>query len=69
MPTTKKTVPYNRLTVLVPRGKTRQFRLLAKEMGVIVERKNSIERALDDIEAGRVRSWASVEEMFSTLGA
>ncbi len=63
------TVPYNRLTVLVPRGETRRFRSMAKELGIRVERKSSMERALEDIEAGRVRTWSSVDEMIRTLGA
>jgi hypothetical protein len=61
------TVPYNRMTVLVPRGETRRFRTLAKEMGVRVERKSSMERAIEDIEAGRVRTYASVDEMIKAI--
>lgn len=61
------TVPYDRLTVLVPRGETRRFRMLAKEMGVQVERKSSMERAIEDIEAGRVRTFASVDEMIKAI--
>ena len=67
MPATTMTVPYNRLTVLVPRGETRRFRTLAKEMGVRVERKSSMERAMEDIEAGRVRTYASVDEMIKAI--
>ena len=62
-----KTVPYNRMTVLVPRGETKRFRLMAKEMGVKVERKSSMERAIEDIEAGRVRTFASVDEMIKAI--
>jgi len=67
MPATSMTVPYNRMTVLVPRGETRRFRTLAKEMGVRVERKSSMERAIEDIEAGRVRTYASVDEMIKAI--
>jgi hypothetical protein len=64
---TAMTVPYERMTVLVPRGETRRFRSLAKEMGVRVERKSSMERAMEDIEAGRVRTYASVDEMINAI--
>ncbi len=61
------TVPYNRMTVLVPKGETRRFRSVVKEMGVKVERKSSMERAMEDIEAGRVRTFASVDEMLKAI--
>lgn len=61
------TVPYSRMTVLVPKGETRRFRSMAKEMGVKVERKSSMERAVEDIEAGRVRTFASVDEMLKAI--
>lgn len=67
MQATTMTVPYNRFTVLVPRGETRRFRLLAKEIGARVERKSSMERAMEDIEAGRVRTYASVDEMIKAI--
>ena len=67
MQATTMTVPYDRLTVLVPRGEARRFRMLAKEMGVRVERKSSMERAMEDIEAGRVRTYASVDEMIKAI--
>ncbi|MBQ8100659.1 MAG: hypothetical protein IJ169_05165 [Paludibacteraceae bacterium] len=55
------------MTVLVPKGETRRFRSMAKEMGVKVERKSSMERAVEDIEAGRVRTFASVDEMLKAI--
>lgn len=67
MQTQTTTVPYNRLTVLVPKGETRRFRTLAKQMGVRVERKSSMERAVEDVEAGRVRTFASVDEMINAI--
>ena len=67
MQTQTMTVPYNRLTVLVPKGETRRFRTLAKQMGVRVERKSSMERAIEDVEAGRVRTFASVDEMINAI--
>jgi len=58
---------YKRMTVFVPRGETRRFRSMAKEMGVHVERKSSMERAIEDVEAGRVRTFASVDEMLKAI--
>ena len=59
---------YERLTVHVPRKETKRFRAVVKALGFEIEKKNGIERALEDIEAGRVRTWSSAEEMFQTLG-
>lgn len=59
---------YERMTVHVPYSERRRFRAVVKALGFEVEKKNAIDRALDDIEAGRVRTWSSTEEMFQTLG-
>lgn len=60
---------YERLTVHVPHVEAKRFKAIVKALGFEIEKKNSLDRALDDIEAGRVRSWSSAEEMFRTLGA
>ena len=60
---------YERLTVHVPRLEAKRFKAVVKALGFEIEKKNSLDRALDDIEAGRVHSWSSAEEMFRTLGA
>lgn len=59
---------YERMTVQVPRQEAKRFRAVVKALGFEIEKKNGIDRALEDIEAGRVRSWSSAEEMFQTLG-
>ena len=60
---------YERLTVHVPRLEAKRFKAVVKALGFEIEKKNSLDRALDDIESGRVHSWSSAEEMFRTLGA
>ena len=57
---------YERMTVHVPRLEVRRFRAVVKALGFEIEKKNAIDRALDDIEAGRVRTWSSANEMFGT---
>ena len=59
---------YERLTVHVPRLEAKRFRAVVKALGFEIEKKNALDRALDDIEAGRVRTWSSTDEMFQTLG-
>ena len=59
---------YERLTVHVPRKEARKFRAVVKALGFEIEKKCSLDRALDDIEAGRVHTWSSAEEMFQALG-
>lgn len=60
--------PYERMIVHVPRLEAKRFKAIVKALGFEIEKKNAIDRALDDIEAGRVRTWSSADEMFQTLG-
>jgi len=59
---------YERLTVHVPRVEAKRFRAVVKALGFEVEKKNAIDRALDDIEAGRVRTFSSADELCEALG-
>ena len=59
---------YERMIVHVPRMEARRFRAVVKALGFEIEKKNAIDRALDDIEAGRVRTWSSTSEMYQALG-
>ena len=59
---------YERMTVHVPRLEAKRFRAVVKALGFEIEKKNAIDRALDDIEAGRVRTYSSVNEMYQALG-
>ena len=59
---------YERMTVHVPRVEARRFRTVVKALGFEIEKKNAIDRALDDIEAGRVTTYASADAMYKALG-
>ena len=59
---------YERMVVNVPRLEAKRFRTIVRALGVRIEKKNSLDRALEDVEAGRVRTWSSAEEMFQALG-
>ena len=59
---------YERMTIQVPRVEAKRFKAVVKALGFEIEKKNALDRALDDIEAGRVRTWSSAEEMYQTLG-
>ena len=41
---------YERMTVHVPRLEAKRFRAVVKALGFEIEKKNAIDRALDDIE-------------------
>ena len=56
------------MIVHVPRLEVKRFRAVVKALGFEIEKKNAIDRALDDIEAGRVTTWSSTDEMFQALG-
>ena len=59
---------YERMIVHVPRLEAKRFRAIVKALGFEIEKKNGLDRALEDIEAGRVHTWSSAEEMFQALG-
>ncbi len=59
---------YERMTVHVPRLEAKRFRAVVKALGFDIEKKNAIDLALDDIEAGRVHTWSSTNEMYQALG-
>ena len=63
------TIPknYSKMTVYVPKGEMRRFRSMAKTIGVEIETKSSMDKALEDIEAGRVNSYNSVDEMINAI--
>ncbi len=56
------------MIVHVPRLEAKRFRAVVKALGFEIEKKNAIDRALDDIEAGRVRTYSSASEMYQALG-
>ena len=59
---------YERMIVHVPRLEAKRFRTIVRALGFKIEKKNSLDRALEDVEAGRVHTWSSAEEMFQALG-
>lgn len=59
---------YERMTVHVPHVEAKRFRAIVRALGFEIEKKNAIDRALDDIEAGRVRTFSSANEMYQALG-
>ena len=59
---------YERMIVHVPCLEAKRLRAIVKALGFEIEKKNGLDRALEDIEAGRVRTWSSAEEMFQALG-
>lgn len=52
-----------RLTVHVPTKDCARFKRIMRAMGYEVEKKNAIDRAIDDIMAGRVIEVSSVDEL------
>ena len=59
---------YERLTVHVPLAEVKRFRAVMKALGFEIEKKNSIDRALDDIEAGRINHYESLEDLIKEIG-
>ena len=58
---------YERLTVHVPLAEVKRFRAVMKALGFEIEKKNAIDRALDDIEAGRINHYESLEDLIKEI--
>ena len=59
---------YERLTVHVPLADSARFKRIMRAMGYEVEKKNALDRAMDDVMAGRVYEVESVAELRKRLG-
>ena len=58
---------YDRMTVLVPHTERRRFRAVSKALGYIVEKETGMDKAIADIEAGRIHQYSSLEELIKKL--
>lgn len=58
---------YERVTLHVPATEIKKYNAIFKALGLKIEKKNAIERALDDIEAGRVHTYGSIDEMLKAI--
>lgn len=56
-----------RLIVHVPVAERAKFTRIMRAMGYQVEKKNALDRAMDDIMAGRVFEVSSVDELRKTF--
>lgn len=52
-----------RMTVRIPLPERARFRRIMRAMGYEVEKKNALDRAMDDVMAGRVYEVSSVDEL------
>ena len=56
---------YERLTVHIPREDARRCKAVLRALGIEIEKKNALDLAMDDIVAGRVHSYGSVDELIN----
>ena len=54
---------YHRVVVHVPNVEMKRFKTIVRALGVEIEKKNALDEALEDIEAGRVYTVSSVDEL------
>lgn len=58
---------YERVTLHVPSAEMKKYQSIFRALGLKIEKKNAIDRALDDIEAGRVQTYKSIDEMLKAI--
>lgn len=56
---------YERLTIRIPRQDASRCKAVIRAMGMTIEPKNAIDLAMDDVVAGRVHSYSSVDELIN----
>ncbi len=54
---------YHRVVVHVPNEEMKRFKTIVRTLGVEIEKKNALDEALEDIEAGRVYTVSSIDEL------
>lgn len=58
---------YESVTLHVPSSEIKKYNAIFRALGLKIEKKNAIDRAIDDIEAGRVHTYASIDEMVKAI--
>ena len=70
--TTTPSVPFDTLTLELPKGDTTFLKTIAKKMGWTVKasrrKMTAYERSLDDVAHGRINEYASADEFFKKMG-
>ena len=57
------TPAYNQVVVNVPKLEFKRFKAIMKALDYVVVEKTELEEAIEDVEAGRVYSCSSVQEL------
>ena len=65
--TTRLKQGYRRYVVHVPYGDVKAFRADMKTLGYKIEKRNALDEAMDDVMAGRVYTYSSVDEMIKSI--
>lgn len=58
---------YERVTLHVPVNELRKYQSIFRALGLKIEKKNAIDRAIDNIEAGQVHTYTSIDEMLTAI--
>ncbi len=58
---------YRRYVVHVPYGNVKEFRSDMKTLGYEIEKRNALDEAMEDVMAGRVYTYSSVDEMIKSI--
>ena len=61
------TMPIEQIVVNVPHIEVRKFKAIVKALGFTIGYKNGLDEAIEDIAAGRVYTYASVDEFMKDL--
>ncbi len=58
---------YERVTLHIPTAELKKYQSIFRALGLKIEKKNAIDRAMDDIEAGRVHTFSSIDTMLNAI--
>lgn len=69
MPTAAMTPAYEFFSVAVPRMEAKKFKTIVKVLGFecVPQKKSGMDKAIEDIQAGRIKTMASIDEFVDSL--
>lgn len=58
----------DQIVVNVPHLEIKKFKAIVKALGFTIEKKSELKRAIEDVEAGKITSCSSLDELISKVG-
>lgn len=68
MRTAVATPQYDQVVVNVPHLELKKFKAIVKALGFTIEKKSELQKAIEEVESGKVIQCSSIEELINVVG-